>query len=371
MKKNSTGKQSQGGGKRKRKLSGKLTVGLDLGDGSSRYSVVDEEGEKVSEGSVVTTRKGLNQVFGAMARCRIAMEVGAHSPWVSRHLKALGHEVIVANARKVRLITQSSRKSDQLDARTLARLARVDPNLLSPIQHRGEQAQADLLVIRARAALVEARTMLINAGRGMSKSFGEELAHCDAAQVSEDLGADLSEAIRPALLPLLEQVRGLTEQIQAYDGEIQRLGRERYAETEWLQQVQGVGPLIALTYVLTVEDPRRFRRSRDAGCYVGLQPRRRQSGQQDPALRISKEGDRYLRKLLVQGAHYILGPFGPDTDLRRWGCKLAARGGSSARKRARVAVARKLAVLLHHLWVNREVYEPLRMAQRQAAQPAA
>lgn len=370
MKKDSTGRQKRNQGQKKT-LTGKLTIGLDLGDRSSRYCVLNEEGEVVSEGSLATTKNGLNQLFGAMVRSRVAMEVGTHSPWVSRQLKALGHEVIVANARKVRLITESSRKDDRLDAKTLARLARVDPNLLSPIRHRGEQAQADLMVIRARAALVEARTMLVNAVRGLAKSYGDRLASRGTDQVDESLAEGLSEPVQQALRPLLTQVASMTEQIKAYDGQIQRIARERYPETELLEQVKGVGPLIALTFVLTVDDPGRFQRSREVGCYVGLRPRRRQSGDRDPELRISKEGDPYLRKLLVQGAHYILGPFGPDTDLRRWGLKLAARGGKSAKKRARVAVARKLAVLLHHLWVSGEVYEPLRLGQRRMAEATA
>jgi transposase len=145
---------------------------------------------------------------------------------------------------------------------------------------------------------------------------------------------------------------------------------KRYPETELLRQVQGVGVVTSLTYVLTVEDPKRFRRSREAGCYAGLRPGRRRSGKSDPQMRISKEGDQYLRRILVQAGHYILGPHGEDSDLRRWGLKLAARGGKNAKKRAVVAVARKLAVLLHHLWVTGEVYEPLHNSQ-QVKRPAA
>lgn len=133
-----------------------------------------------------------------------------------------------------------------------------------------------------------------------------------------------------------------------------------YPEVALLKQVKGVGTLIGLTYILTLDDPHRFRRSRDAGCFLGLRPGRRNSGMSEPQMHISKEGDAYLRTLMVQGAHYILGPFGPDSDLRRWGLKLAERGGKNAKKRAVIAVARKLAVLLHKLWVSGEVYEPLR-----------
>ena len=338
---------------------GRLTIGLDLGDRSSRYCVLDEHGEVLSEGSVATTKKGFAQVFGSMPRSRVALEVGTHSPWVSRYLGELGHEVIVANARRVRLITESSRKDDRLDAKTLARLARVDPELLSPIRHRGEQAQADLMVIRARAALVEGRTMLVNCARGLTKSYGERLPNCGTGQVRENLAEMLSAALQGALKPLLAEVQSLSDCILEYDRQIEQIGKQRYPETELLKQVHGVGTLTALTYVLTVEDPHRFRRSRDAGAYFGLRPKRRESGNSRPQLRITKEGDAYVRKLLVQCAHHILGPFGQDSDLRRWGIELAARGGKNAKKRSLVAVARKLAVILHKLWVSGEMYEPL------------
>ncbi len=120
-----------------------------------------------------------------------------------------------------------------------------------------------------------------------------------------------------------------------------------------------MGTLIALSFMLTLEDPHRFGKSRDVGCYLGLQPGRRNSGQSEPQMHISKEGDPYLRTLLVQRAQHILGPFGVDCDLRRGGLKLAERGGKSGEKRAIIATARKLAVLLHHLWVSGEAYEPL------------
>jgi transposase len=344
----------------------KLTVGLDLGDRSSRYCLLDEQGEVILERSVATTRKGLDQVFGTMARGRLALEVGTHSPWVNRQLARLGYEVIVANARRVRLISESSRKDDKLDAKTLARLARIDPELLSPIRHRSEQAQADLMMVRARAVLVETRTAMINAARGLTKSYGERLPSCGTSQMGRDMAESLSPALRTALDPLLAEVEEVTERIREYDQKLEQLAKERYPEVELLKQVHGVGTLIALTLVLTLEDPRRFRRSRDVGCYVGLRPKRRQSGQSRPELGISKEGDAYLRKLLVQGAHHALGPFGADSDLRRWGLKLAGRGGKNAKKRAVVAVARKLSVLLHKLWISGETYEPLRQANRQA-----
>ena len=343
---------------------GQLTIGLDLGDRSSAYCVLNAAGEIVLEHRLATTPEAMKQVFGSLPRCRIAMETGTHSPWVSRLLMALGHEVIVGHAQKVRLITKSRHKDDRLDARTLARLARIDPELLSPVKHRSAQAQLHLTEIRARAALVSTRTALVNAARGLVKSYGERLRKCHTQQVGREMTRELSMGLREALKPLLQEVESLNERIKEYDRRIEKMAKEMYPETALLKQVKGVGDLIATAYVLTLEDPHRFRKSRDAGCFLGLQPGRRNSGESEPQMRISKEGDEYLRTLLVQGAHYILGPFGEDSDLRRWGQKLSARGGKNAKKRAVVAVARKLAVLLHRLWVSGEVYEPLRNSDK-------
>ena len=264
----------------------------------------------------------------------------------------------------MRLIVKSRRKDDRLDARTLARLARIDPELLSPVKHRSAQAQLHLAEIRARAGLVSARTALVNAVRGLVKSYGERVRKCGTQQFRRETTSGLSGGLREALEPLLREVESLNERIKEYYRRIEKMAKQTYPETALLKQVKGVGDLIATAYVLTIEDPHRFRKSRDAGCFVGLQPGRRNSGESEPQMHISKEGDEYLRTLLVQGAHYILGPFGEDSDLRRWGQKLAERGGKNGKKRAVVAVARKLAVLLHRLWVSGEVYEPLRNSHK-------
>jgi transposase len=363
MKKNSIVKQSPKRASKAREEKGSFTIGMDLGDKTSRYCLLDQAGAVVREGSVASSKRAMLQTFGGMKRCRIAIEVGTHSPWVSRLLKSLGHEVIVANARQVKLISASSRKDDRLDAQTLARLARVDPQLLRPIQHRSERAQQHLLLIRVRAALVETRTSLVNTARGLAKSVGERLPQCDTDQMGVERMETLPEKLRQALQPLLKEVESLTGKIKESDVKIEQIARTEYPETALLRQVSGVGTLIALTFVLTIEDRDRFQKSRDVGCYVGLRPKRSESGQSQPQLRITKEGDVYLRKMLVQGAHYILGYRGPDTDLRRWGLGLASHGGKNAKKRAIVAVARKLGILLHRLWVTGEVYEPLRNSQ--------
>jgi transposase len=349
----------------------KLTIGLDLGDRSSHYCVLDESGRILTESKTATSPKAMEAEFGRMARSRIALETGMHSPWVSRLLSKLGHEVIVAHARNVRLIGESRRKDDRLDAQTLARLARMDPQLLCPVRHRSAKAQADLTVIRARAGLVRARTALVNTARGLAKSYGERLRGCNVRNMNPEKAEALSPELQTALQPLLAALEALSEQIREYNEGIECLAEESYPAVKLLKQVKGVGTLIALTFLLTLEDPHRFRKSRDVGCYLGLQPGRRNSGQSEPQMHISKEGDPYLRTLLVQGAQHILGPFGPDCDLRRWGLKLAERGGRSGKKRAIIATARKLAVLLHHLWTSGEVYEPLRNNSQPAIAAAA
>ena len=286
-------------------------------------------------------------------------------------LKSLGFEVVVANARQVQLISASSRKNDRVDARMLAKLVRVDPELLRPIRHRSEQAQSDLCKIRVRASLVEVRTKLVNTARGLAKATGERIPACDTDAMDVEKLEGMPAPLQEDLKPLVEAVKTLTGQIHELDKRIEQIARTKYPETVLLKQVSGVGTLIALTFVLTVEDKVRFQKSRDVGCYVGLRPKQSESGQSQPQLRITKEGDLYLRKLLVQGAHVILSRRGPDTDLRRWGLKLCERGGKNAKKRAVVAVARKLAVLLHRLWVTGEVYEPLRNSRAAGSKKAA
>ena len=360
MKKRTSSQRTQKRTVKSKRTKETVTIGMDLGDRTSRFCMLSAAGEILREGQVPTSKAGMTATFGSLGRARIAIEVGTHSPWVCRLLGSLGHELIVANPRQVKLITESSRKDDRLDAQTLARLARIDPQLLRPIQHRSEKAQTALMVIRVRAALISVRTSLVNTARGLAKSMGERLPKCDADQMGILQAVSLPSRLQPVLEPLLKEVETLTEKIKESDQKIEQIARKDYPETELLQQVGGVGPLIALTFVLTVEDKNRFQKSRDIGCYLGLRPRRSDSGQSQPQLRITKEGDPYLRTMLVQGAHYILSRRGPDTDLKRWGLRLAERGGKRGKKKAVVAVARKLGILLHRLWVTAEVYEPLR-----------
>jgi transposase len=349
-----------------------LTAGIDLGDRYTHVRLLDtENGEVIQESRIPTSPKAFERRFSGMAPMRIAVETGTHSPWVSRLLEECGHEILVANARKVRLIYAEGRKNDKIDAEKLARLARLDPKLLSPIQHRGEDSQAHLALLRSRDALVGARTKLVNHVRGAVKSFGGRLPGCTAGSFHDKVAEHLPQELRPALEPVLETIASLSERIREYDRRLESVAEKIYPETKLLRQVHGVGTLTALAFVLTLEDPSRFAKSRGVGAYLGLVPATDQSGRSDPEKHISKHGNEMMRRLLVSSAHYILGPFGEDSDLRRHGGKVAQRGGKNAKKRAVVAVARKLSVLLHRLWVTAEVYEPLHNASRRGGGQAA
>jgi transposase len=338
----------------------RLTVGVDLGDQWSNFCILGLDGEKLTEGELRTTREDFKEWFQALAPARVVMEVGTHSAWARDEVAACGHEVLVANPRQMEGPKRRKRKNDRIDAHKLARVGRMDPQSLFPIAHRSVEVRQDLVAVRARDALVGVRKDLINTTRGLVKSMGARLPKCSTHSFAKKVEGALPAEVREALLPLVHLAETLSSSIKDYDERIEKLATEKYAHTKLLRQVKGVGPLTSLAYVLTLEDPQRFVKSRDVGAYLGLVPKQEDSGDRQPQLRITKMGDMMLRRLLVGSAHYILGPFGPDTDLRRYGLRLCERGGKNAKRRAVVAVARKLAVLLHRLWVSGEAYAPLR-----------
>jgi len=331
------------------------TIGIDLGDKVSRYCIVDQNGEVVEEGAFRNQASSIDKHFAGEPR-RIALEAGAQSAWISRELKRLGHAVIVANPRELKWITSSDAKNDPGDARKLALLARADVRLLAPVEHRTAEQQAELAVIRARDAILRARTLLINTARSLAKGFGVRLPTSITVTFGQRAVAVLPEYLRTALTGLLEQIDAISRGIAGYDQKISELAG-RHPELARLESIPGVGRLTALTFVLTLGRAERFAHSRDVAGFLGLRPKQRQSGARDPQLGISKSGDPYLRKLLVQCSHYTLGHWGKDSELRQWGLS-KAEGGKKATLRAIVAVARKLSVLLHRLWVSGDFYKP-------------
>jgi transposase len=343
----------------------KITIGVDLGDRKSHICEIDECAQIVKETSIPTTRSGVEGYFAGRESCRVVLEVGTHSPWFSRQVKALGHEDVVANPSKVYGNQRRTKRNDRSDARYLARQGRADVELLYPIQHRGAEAQEHLALIRARDQLVRARTKLINHVRGAVKSVGGRVRKCSAEAFAARARHEVPSELRIATEPVLDVITDLTRRIHEMDTRVERIA-QNYPEVERLKQPKGVGALTALAYMLLVEDPKRFKVSRDVGPYFGLVPQLDESSDSSPQLGITKTGDELGRRLLVSAAQYILGPFGPECDLRRFGEGISARGGKNAKKRAVVAVARKLAVLLHRLWVTGADYDPDRQLKRQS-----
>lgn len=331
---------------------------MDLGDKNNEVCVLDAAGQVTVREQIVNTKKSVVKFFEPYAGVLVVIETGTHSPWIARELEALGCEVLVGNARKLRAIWTAKNKSDVHDAELLARIARVDRELLYPVHHRGEAAQQDLAVLKARDMLVAVRSDLVNHARSTVKSSGHRIPRCSTDSFAARARESVPAGLMPALLPVIEEIESLTARIRAYDKQVTDLIDQRHPDAKRLSQMPGVGPVTSLGYVLSLEEPGRFKKSRSVGAYLGLTARRDQSGQTDKQLRITKAGDEFVRRLLVGCCHYILGPFGPECDLRRFGLKLAARGGKNAKRRAVVAVARKLSVLLHRLWVTGADYDP-------------
>lgn len=341
-----------------------ITIGIDLGDKNHVVCVLDDTGKTITLCTIENNQESLNNFFDKYKGATVAIEAGTHSPWISRQLTVLGCTVLVGNPRKLRVIWDSNDKSDERDAKMLAQIARFDSELLYPITHRGQQAQLDLETLQARDILVKSRTKMVNHVRSSVKSFGERLPSCSSESFHKQVADTIPQTLHETLTPVLEVIGNISERIKEYDRRIEEISRECYPETELLRAIKGVGPLTALAFVLILEDPSRFEKSRQVGSFIGLTPRRDQSGEVDKQLRITKAGNPYLRRLLVGAAQYILGPFGEDCNLKRFGLRLSAQGGKNAKRRAVVAVARKLAVLLHRLWQHGEIYEPLYNPQK-------
>lgn len=336
-----------------------ITIGIDLGDKKHVIFVLDSSSDHSQSATVDNDRESLVKTFKKYKGATVALEAGTHSAWISRLLGSLGCRVLVGNPRKLRAIWQDYEKTDIRDAEMLARIARFDPQLLYPITHRGEQVQMDLQLLQSRDILVKNRSSLINHVRGSAKSLGHRLSGCSSECFHRKVAEELPEVMHDVFKPIVDLIESISHKIKEFDQVVAQKSKEQYQETELLRMVKGVGPVTALAFVLILEDPARFKKSRQVGKYIGLIPKRDQSGETDKQLRITKAGNSFLRRLLVGAAQYILGPFGEDCNLRRFGLRLASRGGKNAKRRAVVAVARKLAVLLHRLWQNGEIYDPL------------
>ena len=337
----------------------KIYFGLDISQ--KNIEIFALKGEKgVPFGKILNNQKSLNDFFDKVPfpskTITVALETGTHSAWISHCLEQRGYEVIVAHARDLAFIYKGDKKSDRIDAEKLARVARADKKLLHPVRLMSKTRQEALLAIKARDLLMKERTCIVNAIRGFVRSLGIDDAEYSIETISK-MYSVLPKEIRQNLRGLFSVLTAINNNISSYDKRLKKIAEE-YPETKILQQVKGVGPIIALSFALIISDPDRFS-SKECASYLGLVPKRDQSGETDKQLGITKSGNKLLRRLLVQGAQYIMGPFGEDCDLRDFGNRIAQRGGRIAKKKATIAVARKLAITMLALWRNPDVkYDP-------------
>lgn len=337
-----------------------------MSDDVGHFQIQRGDGFVLGRGKVKLTRERLEAFLGEWKGCRLVIEAGTHSPWISRLAFDCGMELVVANPRRVELISKSNSKTDRKDAALLAELGRTNKDLLAPIEHRSASAQLDLAMLRARDEVVRARTGMINHVRGVMKSNGHRAPSASADSFGRRVCASMPEELKAALQPIVSLIMAMSDQVKAYDKQLEDMADKKYPVTKLLRSIGGVGPIVSLDFVLKIENPERFANSRNVGSYVGLVSRKQNSGASDPQMHVTKAGDRELRRLLVISANYILGCFGPDCDLRRFGLRIAGDGSNrAAKKRAKVAVARKLAVLMHHLWKHGLEYDPLYNAKKQ------
>jgi transposase len=339
-----------------------IVMGLDLGTRKTHVCVL-RDGERLEEFAIPTDLEVFRARFGARDRCRVVMEAGKVSPCVSWLLADLGYQVFVADSRRLPTNMRGPYKNDKNDARFLATVLEDSNGRLRTIQHRCRKTLENLAVIRSRDELVRLRTAMANSLQGICATHGVKIPRASTGSYRTKILPAVPGELQSALTPMIESMDQLTRSIRELEASIERISQEQYPVTTVFRQIKGVGPITALAFALIVEDPSRFARNRGVGPYLGLVPRQEQSGPYRPQLGISKAGDPLLRRLLIQCAHHILGRFGQDSDLRRFGQSLMKRGGKSAKKRAVTAVARKLAVLLLALWKTGEVYEPLRRAR--------
>lgn len=337
-----------------------LTIGLDLGDRSTHVCVLDRDGEIVGETPLPTDRESIEALFNSVvaAQPRVIFEVGSQSRWVQKLARECGiNDILAVNPRKLALISKNLKKTDQNDAYLLARAGQALPELLSPIEHVSDEIYVERALMDSRLLLVQERTKLITRVRALAKTFGVKLQKCSTESFARNAPEQIPALLRPACHPLFALLELLDKQITAIEKACRKLIKEKYPIAAKLQRIGGVGEIVALYFVLAVADPSRIRNPRDIGAYFGLVPRKQQSGSSDPQLRITKAGNSGVRRLLVLAAHCLISR-GKDCALQRWALALCQRGGRNSKKRAIIALARKLAVVMLAIWKSGATYDP-------------
>jgi transposase len=332
-------------------------VGLDVSLRMTALCVVDESGGVIAEGKVASEPEALGGWLRehAPAARRIGMETGPLAVWLWNGLKERGLPVHVIDARHAKAgLTLQASKTDRNDARGLAQIMRT--GWFKEVQVKSTAAHLLRALLASRGMLVATRCALENQIRGLLKTFGLVLGKAGRRRFEVRLRELLAAEPRLGRLvtPLLEVRRSLVEQIQTYDRCLVAIAR-RHAVVRRLMSVPGVGAVTAVAFVAAIDDPSRFRRSRHVGAYFGLVPRRYQSGEVDRPGRISKAGDQLVRTLLYEAANALLTRSRQPSALKAWAEAIAARSG---RKKAKVALARRLAVMLHRLWRDGTAFVP-------------
>ena len=333
-------------------------IGIDIGDKVNFTCILNNKGEVLVNKEIPNNKAAMKEYFDGIEKASIAIEAGTHSPWIEKLLVAIGHDVFVCNPRELVAVTQNIKKSDKKDPEILAGMLLTGKHLLKQVFHAREDAMRDFLLIKSRRALVKARTILINNSRGVVKTFGERISPgLTADAFHKYAGETLKKETFEKIEDLVEVIGKATEHILKYEKDIETLIKNKYPAAQLLQSINGVGPLTSLAFVLTIDDPKRFEHSRDVGAFLGLVPRRDQSGDIDKQLPITKAGSKLLRSLLLNCANYILSEKGEDNQIKRFGLKIRGDGTSKSKvNKAKVAVARKLSVIMHQMWISNKPF---------------
>jgi len=344
------------------------TIGADVSDRTTKICVMTKAdgGERriVIETTCATTEAGFEEAFSKFDRSwPVVFETGTHCRWMDRLFRRMGFKTIVGNPRKIPSITKSNTKNDRNDARELARLALADPAMLHPVFLRDEMFQQMLRFHHARNMLISQRTQTINQIRGFAKSMGHRIKCSSTEKFHELCKGDWPRALEECAWPLMGSLKAINLKIKAYDKLIARLAErpEFKSMVERVRAVYGVGIIGSTVFIAAIGGrPDRFGHARDVGAYLGMTPRQDQSGDNDKQLHITHAGADIVRTTLVECAGVVMMSNARDTDLKLKGLRIAMHGGQIARRKAKVAVARGLAVTMLALLKDPErEYVPL------------
>lgn len=338
------------------------TIGMDLGNKVHKIIGLNEHGKEVLRCEVENTKAAVEAFFKEHADATIAMETGTCCRWVSKLARLHCHDAIVGNARKLRAIWQSKQKNDWNDAHMIAALARASRELFHPVMLRDDEHHDLYQLIQLRDISVRQRTQTINAIRGMCKAAGDFVRKCDAQGLFRHLEY-IPETQAWKFRPLIERLGAIAENIQQYDWLIQDYADAHFkTQVALLRTIPGVGLITSCMFVALIQDPKNFGNPRDAGCYFGLTAGQDQSGDKDAPMHVTKAGNTQMRKLLVTAANYILRDSSPDSAIKRYGQRICARGGKIARRKAKIAIARKLSVVMMSMLQSGESYRDERVS---------